>query len=499
MTNCASLWRISTGRSHSMSWAHPQKPPLMPWGNPVGNRAPDPDDQEVTFPRGGSGFPQKYHFNHLPLHNQMEVPLGQPPQPLTPAQPGADMGHLINTLTSGLHLGAPQINTFSGKATLGKTEVSFKQWYHKVQCIKDHYPEAVLRESIVRSLKGAVADMARYMGPTASVSNIMQKLTVIFGTVTSFDILMQNFYKVTQGNHEKVSSFTTRLEGTLNQIWLKCPGWIADCEVPWHLKDHLFHGVQKHIRDSIQSLYSNPMTTYSELMVEACKAESETEEAWDKVRAKSTVVTESVDGSTELSNQIGRLMAALSRAEQGNCPASTPNSSRHRGCGMGQMDRNTPTCPSSHNGQTDLAQTASAHSTSVGHSQSAASTGVPDSKAQGSTGGILGRKEPRSLQCFRCQGWDHMAWECATLTKSLNLAGGTEGMQPNPHQQQPTVGTQHSLPDPKPQLTILKGTQKKGWSEATPASFLNPDPVAQVWAIQMRSQWSWMGKKQPLS
>ena len=56
--------------------------------------------------------------------------------------------------------------------------------------------------------------MAWYMGPTASVTEILQKLTVIFGTVESFDILMQNFYKVTQGNHKKVPSFATRLEGT---------------------------------------------------------------------------------------------------------------------------------------------------------------------------------------------------------------------------------------------------------------------------------------------
>ena len=61
-------------------------------------------------------------------------------------------------------------------------------------------------ESIVRSLKGAVADMAWYMGPTASVTNILQKLAVIFGTMASFHDLMQNFYKVTQGNHKKVPS-----------------------------------------------------------------------------------------------------------------------------------------------------------------------------------------------------------------------------------------------------------------------------------------------------
>ena len=88
----------------------------------------------------------------------------------------------------------------------------------QVQCMKDHYPELVVQESIVRSLKGAAVDMGKYMGPTASVSNILQKLTVIFGMVTSFGILMQNFYKVMQGSHKKVPCFATRLEGTLNQI-----------------------------------------------------------------------------------------------------------------------------------------------------------------------------------------------------------------------------------------------------------------------------------------
>ena len=60
-------------------------------------------------------------------------------------------------------------------------------------------------------------------GPTASVSDILEKRLVIFGTVASFHVLMQNFYKITQGSSEKVPSFTTRLEGTLNQIRLRCP------------------------------------------------------------------------------------------------------------------------------------------------------------------------------------------------------------------------------------------------------------------------------------
>ena len=90
------------------------------------------------------------------------------------------MGQLVTTLTSGLHLGTPKINTFSGNVTPGKTEVLFKQWNHEVQCIKDHYLESLVWESIMRSLKGAVADMAWYMGPTVGVSDILENLLVIF-------------------------------------------------------------------------------------------------------------------------------------------------------------------------------------------------------------------------------------------------------------------------------------------------------------------------------
>ena len=91
-----------------------------------------------------------------------------------PALAGPDMGQLITALTSGLQISTPKISTFSGDVAPGKTEVSYEQWSHEVQCIKDHYLESVVRESIMQSLRGAAADMARYMGPIASVSEILE-------------------------------------------------------------------------------------------------------------------------------------------------------------------------------------------------------------------------------------------------------------------------------------------------------------------------------------
>ena len=241
-------------------------------------------------------------------------------------------------------------------------------------------------------------------------------------------MLMQNFYKVTQENHENVPSFATRLEGTLNQIQLQCPRRIMHQEVQQHLKEHLFHGVWKHIRDSTHYLYSNPSTMYSQLMVTAHKVESENEESWDKMQARSAMTTKHVEGASKLGNHIARLMAALIRAGQGYSPDSTPNSPRHRGHGRWRRDRTTSSFPNSHSGQTGLGQTTPAHSTSVGHG--AGTTGQGLGNAQGprdGQGSVSNKKDPNSLQCFQCQGWGHMAWEYATPAKLLNQTGQNWG------------------------------------------------------------------------
>ena len=261
---------------------------------------------------------------------------------------------------------------------------------------------------------------------TARVSKILEKLLVIFRTVASFDVLMQNFYKIMQGGNKKVPSFAMRLEDTLNQIRIKCPRQIVDHEVPWHLREQLFHEVRKQVRDSIRYLYGNPQTTYSELVVTVQRTESEMEEA--KVKVRSAAATEVPSSSTELGAQMARLMTPLTRAEQDNCPASAPNSPGHRGHGRGQMDRNTPVHLTSYNGRTGLGQTTSARSSSLTSRGGAESPCKGNSRVQnGVQGDTQSNRGPKALQCFRCQGWGHMARECATLATSLNQEGGTQG------------------------------------------------------------------------
>ena len=51
--------------------------------------------------------------------------------------------------------------------------------------------------------------------------------------------------------NEKVQSYATRMEGSLNQIQVKFPGMISDIDAEIKLTDRLFCGVLKTLRDSI--------------------------------------------------------------------------------------------------------------------------------------------------------------------------------------------------------------------------------------------------------
>ena len=79
----------------------------------------------------------------------------------------------------------------------------------------------------------------------------------------------------------------------------------------------------------------------------ARRAESKTEET--KVKVQSAAATEVPTGSKQLGDQIARLMAALTRAEQSTSSVSAPSSPWHRGRGRGRTDRQTSVRPNSHN------------------------------------------------------------------------------------------------------------------------------------------------------
>ena len=92
-----------------------------------------------------------------------------------------------------------------------------------------------------------MADLVWYLSLQAPGSEIRNKLELVYGTGASFDILMQNFYKLQQGKTEKVTVHVTQLEGALNAAQQEYPMMLSTSEVQKHLRDCLFHGLHKQL------------------------------------------------------------------------------------------------------------------------------------------------------------------------------------------------------------------------------------------------------------
>ena len=169
----------------------------------------------------------------------------------------------------------PKISSFSGTDAPGKGEVSFGQWIFEVEGLKGSYEETLLREGILKSLKGSAADMVRYMGPEVAVDAILAKLKSNYQPLDEYDGLMASFYSMVQEKGERVQQYVARLEGALNEIKIQYPAKFVNGETEGSLRDRLFRGLRKPLRDTLRFMYSDPTVTYSKLLVEARKAEAE--------------------------------------------------------------------------------------------------------------------------------------------------------------------------------------------------------------------------------
>ena len=167
----------------------------------------------------------------------------------------------------------PTLSIFSGERVKG--EASFEQWSYELQALRKIYSESALREGIQRSLRGAAADTVHNMGPEATLDSIIKKFTIIYGNVKSYDILMGDFHRASQGEEESVTSFATHIEGLLSNVRDKYPQQIPQAKEKQLLKDRLFYGCQKGIRDSVKYRHADTTVDYMTFLKECRKAEDE--------------------------------------------------------------------------------------------------------------------------------------------------------------------------------------------------------------------------------
>ena len=138
---------------------------------------------------------------------------------------------------------------------------------------------------------GDVADAICFLLPGATLDGIIKRFKWLYGSVESFDTLMQEFYRIVQGKNERAQTFVLHLEKVLKAIKQQHPYPMTGEEGVKHLKDHMFHGLRPNIHNALCYMYDKPDSQNSELVMAARKDETETPGSnMSEARAKSTAV-----------------------------------------------------------------------------------------------------------------------------------------------------------------------------------------------------------------
>ena len=77
-----------------------------------------------------------------------------------------------------------------------KDTVQFEQWYHAISDARRNFNEQLVRVAITKSCVGAVADAICCLPQGATLDDILEKFKWLYGSVESFDTLMQEFYRI---------------------------------------------------------------------------------------------------------------------------------------------------------------------------------------------------------------------------------------------------------------------------------------------------------------
>ena len=125
----------------------------------------------------------------------------------------------------------------------------------------------------------------------ATLDDIIEKFKWLYGSVESFDTLMQELYRTVQGMNENVQIFVLHLERALKAIKQQHPYVMTEEEDIRHLKDQLFHGLKPNLCNVLHYMYDKADSQYNQLVMASRKTEAKTPgSSVSEPRAKSTVM-----------------------------------------------------------------------------------------------------------------------------------------------------------------------------------------------------------------
>ena len=111
-----------------------------------------------------------------------------------------------------------RLSPFSGDDAKG--DVSFELWKFEVRgMVRDGlFPNAVVLQSIRRSLRGTAADILLHLVEDVKVDDLLSKLEKVFGNTLPPEAILEEFYSAKQRESEKVAMWVCRLETILSKL-----------------------------------------------------------------------------------------------------------------------------------------------------------------------------------------------------------------------------------------------------------------------------------------
>ena len=168
----------------------------------------------------------------------------------------------------------PKLPAFSGGEPIPKDEANFQQWRFQVRGVLSAYSPEAVKTSIINSVRGEARELVGFVGYSADVEEILDRMTERFARVTNIDRVKQEFYQCNQDKNEKVTQFAGRLEQRFQLLRDANPERFDDSE----LRGRFFYGIHQTLRDSIRFLFERPSCSYVQLLKATREAELESQE-----------------------------------------------------------------------------------------------------------------------------------------------------------------------------------------------------------------------------
>jgi hypothetical protein len=216
----------------------------------------------------------------------------------------------------------PKLPKFSG--TPDKKEPSFRLWRFAVDNLGESFGEREVKRAIHQSVTGIAAETLMRLGKNATLIQILEKFEHVFGTVTSVEKLLADFYTAQQKSSETIAEWACRLEDIVSHPKLN----LQIGEKEQMLKSRFFYGLHSEsIKNAIRHRFTEGR--YEELLILAREAEDEGK-VGKAVAKPQTVVDTEQSKLDSILKQIKDLQSKMAEYDKrlGKFQPSHPSSSK---------------------------------------------------------------------------------------------------------------------------------------------------------------------------